>query len=122
MKLSLTCNWLLFIACIVSIPVTFAGEVCDDRSPINTPYGDLVRRICRENGRSPTYEVLLSGKTLIKANSLFEEDRNSKKSVWIYSGEWNGRNAMFLLDISKSPPKVFVFGVTMATNEFDYAS
>jgi hypothetical protein len=122
MKMSSIHRWLFIFACNVAAPIIYAGEVCTDRLPITTPYGDLVRRTCHEGEKNLTSEILLSGKAVIKAKSLLDEGRNNKKSVWIYSGEWNGRNAIFLLDISQNPIKAFAFGITMATNEIDYVS
>lgn len=122
MNLSSKYRWLFVIACNVAAPIIYAGEVCTDRLPITTPYGDLVRRTCHEGEEDLTFEILLSGKAVIKAKSLSDEGRNNKKSVWIYSGEWKGRKAIFLLDFSQNSPKAFAFGITMATNEIDYVS
>lgn len=93
---------------------------------VQTNYGSLDHVVCRDEQKNYTHSVSLSGKLLLSAEFLAEEENNIKRSIWVYSGKslpaTGCPDKAYLIDVSVQPAKVFAFGVKNACNEFKKAS
>lgn len=117
--------FVLFVALLTS--GCGAQETCEKGRGIKTPVGRLVEAECSNaKGYTTRQSVYLDQQKVLEDKSLFQEESNKERTIWIYSGkslhETGCPERLYLIDLSVAPPKVTAFGVKKACNLFHWAS
>lgn len=118
---------IFFILSTAGVAHSEVTNECETSKPLKTAFGLLSFTECIGPSAKAFDSVNLNGQPLLRDRSLFRDDRDSERARWVYtSGTVDEKSAcaskLYLLDISKNPPKVFAFGVRGACNKFDWAS
>lgn len=122
----------------------YADEICKKAVPfIDAPLGEISKIVCDDAIRPQWHREWfeIGGLKVIESERLFWTGEVSKdNALWIFNsadlfyprskdqtgyGEITcsgGGKGLYLVDLSKKPPKIIQFGVDKACNEFDWAS
>jgi hypothetical protein len=103
---------------------TAEGKCRSDQ--VETRYGLVSHKVCRDAQKKYTHTVSLAGIDILKDDFLAEDDNNKNRSLWVYSGKTSAATGcadiVYLIDVSAKPVKAFSFGVKNACSEFGWAS
>jgi hypothetical protein len=116
----------LFVGLLVHLSA-YAGVACEDDHPFKSPAGPLVISTCSDpKAGFLKYTLRVADKTVIEDSFLGFDSRDAQRLRWIFAAgalhDTGCAKGLYLLDLSAGSPKVTLFGVRGACNQFHWAS